>query len=102
MRRSLSVCAVNDSAPNNDTMARSDIETARIGAERGVDQPLAVAGETAPADGAAAARDPRLRMQVACDFAIAEMRRRFVTERQRAERQRFRQTGPILSAGSGS
>ena len=48
---------------------------------------LPSAGKAAPAHGAAAARDPRLRMQVAGDFAIARLRRRFVTERQRAERQ---------------
>ena len=70
------MCAVKASdAEQQHDRAVAHIEAAGIGAEGRHDQALAVAGETAPADRAAALGDPRDRMQMAGDLAFAGARR---------------------------
>ena len=49
---------------------RADVETAGVGAERRQNEAIAVAGEAAAADRAAAADDARGRVQVAGDLAV--------------------------------
>ena len=82
------MCAVKVSVPNTSReRAVAHVEAAGIGAERRHHQRVAVAGEAAAADRAAAPRHPRDRMQVAGDLAAGVLGR-LVAEGQRAERER--------------
>src|SRR5581483_12234352 len=66
------------------------IEAAGIGAESGHDQPASVAGEAAPANGAAALGDARHGMQVTGNFAVRGARSGLVTKDQRSQCKRAR------------
>lgn len=62
----------------------ADAEAAGIGAERRHDRAAVVAGEAAPVEGAATARNARLGVEMAGDLAARP--RRFVAEGQRPDR----------------
>src|ERR1700722_7239448 len=72
--------------------AIAHVEAAGISAECRHDEAKAVTGKAAPAHRTPAPRYARQRMQMAGNFTVARLRRRFVAERQRTDRQNLRET----------